>query len=514
MRQDCKVSKPPLSAIPFLAAFLTLALAPSAMEAQSITADGERLYLYAAADFGIDAESVTFAKDIAPILQRSCLNCHRPGGAAPMSFAEYEEVRPWAKAIKLRTAIRDRMGAMPPWYVEKDIGIQHYKQDPSLSDEELAKIQAWADNGAPLGDPADLPPSPDFSDADTWRIDPDFVVNSETITVGDNDPDWWGEIQSIPLPLEEDRYVKAVEVREVNDVPSSDAGGRATVGGRYIVHHMIWRTQVPGTREITSWPVHEVGRNPDLFDDNAGRLLKAGSEIASESIHLHSNGRKTTGHLEIGFELFPEGYEPKYQGGITALANGTDIDIRGDQAGQEIRAFTVVREPTKIISFEPHLHAPGERMCLEATWGFKTETLACVGYDHNWVRTYVFDNDYQPLIPPGAILQITGYMNNSETNPNVPDSRNWQGAGNRSVGNMFIDLGERVTMSEEQFVEEVKERVQTFGLTKNDYFIGCPLCLALVPTPGPKPSTMTDSGTDTPAPTQARAENTATPDNE
>jgi hypothetical protein len=206
-------------------------------------------------------------------------------------------------------------------------------------------------------------------------------------------------------------------------------------------------------------------------------------------MHLHSNGRTTKARLEIGFELFPEGYEPAYRGGITSLANGTDIDIEAGLDGQRLDAYTVVQRPTKIISFEPHLHAPGERMCLEAIWGFKAETLACVGYDHNWVRTYVFEEAYQPLIPTGAILHITGYMNNSETNPNVADPRNWQGAGNRSVANMFIDLGERVTMTEEQFVEEVRMRVAQHGLTKNDYFIGCPLCLALVETPPPTPTT-------------------------
>src|SRR3990170_3294580 len=88
---------------------------------------------------------VTFTKDIAPILQRSCQNCHRPDGVAPMSLITYEDVRPWARAIKTRTGIGPRAGVMPPWYIEKNIGIQHYKDDPSLSDEEIAKIAKWAD---------------------------------------------------------------------------------------------------------------------------------------------------------------------------------------------------------------------------------------------------------------------------------------------------------------------------------------------------------------------------------
>ena len=101
---------------------------------------------------------MTFSKDIAPILQRSCQQCHNPDGGAPMSLTTYEEVRPYARAIKQRTAMGPRAGVMPPWFVEKNIGIQRFKGDPSLSDEEIAKIAKWADSGAPRGNPADMPP--------------------------------------------------------------------------------------------------------------------------------------------------------------------------------------------------------------------------------------------------------------------------------------------------------------------------------------------------------------------
>ena len=135
-------------------------------------------------------------------------------------------------------------------------------------------------------------------------------------------------------------------------------------------------------------------------------------------------------------------------------------------------------QPTKIVTFEPHLHAPGERMCLEASWGYTVETLSCVGYDHNWVRGYAFEADHQPLLPKGTVLHIVGYMNNTDTNPNVPDSRNWQGSGNRSVTNMFIDLGMRVAMSEDEFFQEMADRRKNLNLGPNDHVIGCPLCLA------------------------------------
>ena len=113
--------------------------------------------LGSALNSGVGAQAVsgavTFTKDIAPILQRSCEKCHRTDGVAPMSFATYEEVRPWARAIKQRTGLGPKAGVMPPWYVEKNIGIQEFQNDPSLSDEEVAKIAKWADSGAPRGQP-------------------------------------------------------------------------------------------------------------------------------------------------------------------------------------------------------------------------------------------------------------------------------------------------------------------------------------------------------------------------
>lgn len=428
------------------------------------------------------ATDITFHKDIEPILQRSCQNCHRPAGVAPMSLVTYEEVAPFAGLIEYKTQLRDRAGAMPPWYMEKDIGIQEFKNDPSLSDEELAAISEWARNGTPKGDPADAPEPLVFDDSLKWTAgEPDLIVKTESVTMEGGSPDWWGDIPRVQIPLEEDRYVKSVEIVEVNDVPT-EGTGRATVGGRFIFHHMIWSTaelDENGNRvedSVTSWPVHEVGRNPDIFDPDAGRLLRAGSYVYSDSVHLHSNGIDTTGHLEIGFRFHPVGYEPKYDRALVGLGNGVDISIAGNQNNQELHAYSVLNQHTKIITFEPHLHAPGERMCLEAIWGYSVETLSCVGYDHNWVRGYPYEDHAAPILPKGTILHIVGYMNNTETNPNVPDPRNWQGSGNRSVTNMFIDLGIRVALSEEEFFEEMAKRREVLNLGPNDHVIGCPLC--------------------------------------
>ena len=314
-----------------------------------------------------------------------------------------------------------------------------------------------------------------------WTIGtPDLIVKMKDLTVKADAPDWWGEIPSAPTGLTEDRYVAALEIKEVNDIASKTAGAnRATVGGRYVVHHMIWSTDKGGGEGVnTPWPVHEVGRNSDTFDPRAGRLLRAGSSIVTDSVHLHSNGRDTTAHLEIGFKFHPDGYQPTLKPSQSrSLGNGVDISIRPMEASQQLHAYTVLQENTKITSFEPHLHAPGARMCIEAIWGYNIQTLTCAGYDHNWVRGYEYTDDSAPLLPKGTILHIIGFMDNSPSNKNVPDPRNWQGSGNRSVANMFIDLGQGVALSDAEFQQEMAKRRERLKLTKNDNVIGCPLCL-------------------------------------
>jgi hypothetical protein len=443
------------------------------------------------------AADVTYTKDVAPILQRSCENCHRANGVAPMSLSNYEQVRPWARAIKSRTGMGPRAGLMPPWYVEKNLGIQKFKDDVSLSDREIATIAKWVDNGAPRGNTADMPAPKSYDDS-KWHIGtPDFIVRTTDITVKAGAPDWWGEMPAVPIDIDDDHYVVALEMREVNNVDNQAGTATQTVGGRYIIHHMVWSTRVIGTaaeeanrsssvdESSTFWPVHEVGRNADFFDLRAVRLLKKGSTLDPSSVHLHSNGRDTTAHLEIGFKFAPKGVKPEFKrASQPQVGNGIDIDIRPMEANQQLHAYTVLSENVMIQSFEPHLHAPGVRMCLEAIWGFNIQTLNCVGYDHNWVRAYNYDDDAMPLLPKGTILHLTGYVDNSPSNKNVVDPRNWQGAGNRSVANMFNDIGARVALTDEQFLAEMARRRERLHWKKGELILGCPLCAIAPPVGG------------------------------
>jgi hypothetical protein len=412
---------------------------------------------------------VTYARDIAPILQRSCQSCHRPNSVAPMSLLTYEQVRPWAPLIKARTAIRDRMGTMPPWFIEKDIGIQGFRNDISLSDEEIALIAAWADAGAPLGNPADLPPPLQFAGANEWAIgEPDLVVDLNPHTMQANAPDWWGMIPPAPSGLTEDRYIAAMEVKEVSDIE----GG---TGGNFIFHHAILASVDPNGSTNPNWPVHEVGRNAEFFHPEAGRLLRAGSQFMVSGAHMNSNPVTTTAHLRIGFKFHPPGYSPTRR--ETLLTFGTsDIDLRPMTAGQQIQFEMTLPQNMKIVTFEPHMHAAGVRMCWEAVYRGRAETLNCAGYDHNWVKVYNYDDDSAPLLPRGTVLRVTGFFDVTPDNPNVIDPRNWGGLGHRSIDNMAIVFLPGIPLNEDEFQAEMALRRERLGLAPGQHVLGCPLC--------------------------------------
>ena len=423
---------------------------------------------------GAQTDDVTFTKDIAPILQRSCQSCHRPDSVAPMSLLTYEEVRPYARAIRQRTALGHRRGAMPPWFIEKELGIQKFKNDISLTDAQITTIAKWVDAGAPRGNPADLPPALVFADNDTWQIGtPDLIVTSPAVQMKAVSPDYWGALAAVATGLTEDRYVAALEIKEVND--SRNTPGRTTVGGLFVFHHAVMNVVggggLPGGG---AWPVHEVGRNADVFDTQAGKLLRAGSSIAFPSVHLHANGKDTTARLRVGFRFHPIGYKPSIQS--TLITIGTDdLDIPGGTTVTQ-SAYTTLSQPVNLTVFEPHMHSTGVRMCLEAINGSRVETLNCAGYDHNWVKTYAYEEDAAPLLPRGTILKVTGYFDNTAANRNVVDPRNWSGLGHRSIDNMLIMIAQGVNLTDEQFAQEVARRRMVLGLAEGQTAPGCPLC--------------------------------------
>jgi hypothetical protein len=413
------------------------------------------------------ARAVTFTKEIAPIVQRSCENCHRTNGVAPMALSTYEDVRPWAAAIKRRTSTRE----MPPWFIEKNIGIQKFKDDPSLSDDEINTIAAWVDSGAPRGNPADMPAARQYADGSGWSIGtPDLIVPSPVMTVKARAADWHGEVGPMPTGLTEDRYVQAVEFKEVRvEGPASKrVSGQTGDLSYFSIHHAgLHEVDQDGVIRTSSdglgggfYLVHELGDNPSIYPVDTGVLLKAGSAF-SYTMHTHAVGQDVRVRIDAAFKFHPKGWKPKYmQAGFVAMGQLRDeVDIPGNSDNVRFESFYRVPRPGILTTYEPHMHASGKRMCVEAIYpDGRSEMLNCAGYNHNWVKVYSYEDDVAPLLPAGTMLHVIGWYNNTPSNPRVVDPRNWKGWGNRSIDDMFHFTPRVTWLTEEQFKDKVAER--------------------------------------------------------
>jgi hypothetical protein len=163
-----------------------------------------------AAMFAAVPDEVTFTKDVAPIFERSCQNCHRDGSIAPMSLLTYQDARPWARSIKEKVVRRQ----MPPWHIDRNVGIDKFKDDPSLTADEITIISKWVDQGAPEGNAADMPAPRVFSDLDKWHIGkPDLIVTMpKPYKLKANGQDEYYDIDVDP-GFKEDMYVSAIETK-------------------------------------------------------------------------------------------------------------------------------------------------------------------------------------------------------------------------------------------------------------------------------------------------------------
>jgi len=396
--------------------------------------------------------SPTFSKDIAPILQRSCQSCHRPGEIAPMALTTYREVRPWARSIKTRVVKRD----MPPFHVDRTIGIQAFKDDPSLSDAEIALVSRWVDAGAPQGNPADLPPAATFAKTGDWQIgEPDLVIKFPAYDVAAAGPDLFGDLFA-PIAIDEDRYIQAIQTRS------------ATPQSHKVVHHALSYSVASPEGEQAAMDEGQFlveyasGKNAEVYPEGSGVLLQKGQR-ARLSYHLHSIGEATKAEVEIGIKLYPKGYVPKHIRWSRQLAQPTTpIDI---PAGTITRSdgYTILHKPARLLAFQPHMHNLGKRQCLEAiypTSGTRTQTemLNCADFNNNWHLTYNYDEAEQPLLPAGTILHNIQWHDNTAANPRAIDPKNWVGDGQRTIDEMgFFWIG-WVELTDQEYAEQLAAR--------------------------------------------------------
>ena len=413
----------------------------------------------------------TFTKDVAPIFQKKCESCHRPESIAPMSLQTYEEARPWARSIRDRVASRN----MPPWHIDPAVGIQHYKGDRSLNQTEIDTIVKWASNGAPKGDPKDMPAPSQWADGNDWNYakelggPPDLIIKSPKYTQKATAMDAWYK-PVVEVPLTEPRWVRAIEMRP------------GTIKGRKITHHalaylmqdekeavaqgLISPDNDSGAGLFMEWAVNKQG---EMMRENTGKLMLPGSRIRWD-IHYSAAGEDVTDEVQLGIYFYPKGVTPKYRT-MLSLYSGIQGGNRSlDIAPNTINVtqnFHVMRRAGRVENFQPHMHLRGKAQMLEAILpNGQQMVLGHVNrFEFNWMNNYVFEDDYAPLLPKGTILKITSWHDNTAANKNNPDPNQWVGWGDRTVDEM-AHLWINITyMGDDDFNKEVEARKARMATT-------------------------------------------------
>ncbi len=424
--------------------------------------------------------TVTFTKDVAPILQAKCQDCHQPGSIAPMSLMTYEETRPWVRDIRERVSERE----MPPWHIDKSVGIQKFKNDFSLSDAQIATIVKWVDEGAPKGDPADMPPPKKMPDPNQWKgvIDglgqPDLVLTSPSWTEPPVHQDvWWRPEQ--PIPITEPRWVRAVEIRP------------ATTPGRRIFHHIIAYRELnadeadqvnTGTGgggrnlalvdalvnrrpQLMEWA---IGKTYDLYRAGTGKRIEPGEKISWE-MHIHAVGEQITSAAQIAIWFYPKGQEPSketYLVGFQAVGDRTPgssgLDIRPNSISMS-EGFTTLTKNAILENFQPHMHLRGKAMELEAILpNGQHQVVSFVrNFNFNWMTNYVYADDAAPAFPKGTIIHVTAWYDNTAGNRNNPDPNQWVGYGNRTVDEMGHAWVNVTYLTDQEYAAWLKKHSKT-----------------------------------------------------
>ena len=348
------------------------------------------------------AQTPTFAKDVAPIFYSKCVECHRPTMFAPMSLVKYDDARPWAKSIRNRVSAR----TMPPWGADPAHGV--FKNDPRLSDKEIATILAWVDAGAPKGSDNDLPAVPEFVDG--WTIGkPDAVFEmKEPFQIPATGVVEYQYIR-IPTGITEDKWLAAIEIK-----PEARAQ----------VHHVIAFTVPAGS------PLNEAGAlgpgniggvTPNkpgvIFDPGVGRMLNGNSDIVLQ-MHYTTNGKATTDRTQVGLRFLKEPPSMVQRGGSVIQPR---FVIPAGDPNAEVRGSRVLPADTILTSLTPHMHLRGKDMTYTAKYpDGRTEVLLSVPkYDFNWQITYQLKEAKR--MPKGTEIEVVAHFDNSPQNKFNPD---------------------------------------------------------------------------------------------
>jgi len=407
--------------------------------------------------------AITFTKDVAPLLQQKCQVCHQPDSIGPMPLLTYEDAREYAEKIKRKVSQR----LMPPWHIDRTIGIQEFKNDRGLTDEQIATLVAWVDGGTPLGDPKDMPPPAKFPDPLGWQFAkqfgaPDLVIKSDPYTLAAHTQDKWFRPVS-ETGLTEARWVRAIEIK-----PS-------TLAGRRTVHHVLAsleQKEADGVEGLAH-SAHDVqttaglfmewavGKTGQIFPKDAGKLMLPGSRIRWE-IHMFAVGEEIKNNqVELGIYFYPKGTVPAHRTVLRMfdVSRGSQLDIPPGEVAMS-QNYYVLQAPARMENFQPHMHMRGKSMSVEAVYpDGRKEVLSAVNrFQWQWHINYVYADHAAPLLPKGTVLVFTSWHDNTAKNPNNPDPRQWVGWGDRTVDEMAHAWVDVTYFEPEEFDRLVAER--------------------------------------------------------
>ena len=371
----------------------------------------------------------TFYKDVLPVLQKNCQTCHRPGEAAPMAFLNYDETRPWAKAIK--TAVVTKK--MPPWYADPHYG--KFANDRTLSQSEIDTLISWTDTGAKAGDPKDAPKQIDWVEG--WRIGkPDVVLSMQAAFEVPASGTIDYQYIVIPTGFTEDKYVQLAEARP---------------GDRTLVHHIIafirepgnpWlREAKPGEPFSPRSQAKEAAREgqqknerrgggfgdflagyapgtvPNIMKPGQAKLVKAGSDIVLQ-MHYTANGKAGSDISKVGI-IFAK--EKPAQRVLTLAAGNEGFEIPPGDSNYEVDSKITLQDDSTLISMLPHMHFRGKSFEYRVVYptGEKETLLSVPHYDFNWQLEY--DLAQPKVLPKGTTIECTAHYDNSPNNPYNPD---------------------------------------------------------------------------------------------
>ncbi len=358
----------------------------------------------------------TYCKDVAPILQKNCQECHRPGQVGPFALETYDQAR--KRASDIAAVVEDR--AMPPWKADPHVGVK-FKNVRTLSEQEIATVVAWSEADAPEGNRADLPPNPKFPE--DWQFGtPDLVIDiGADFTVPAHGDDIY-RCFVVPTHLDKDQYVSAVEYRP---------------GNRRVVHHILAFVDTSGkARErdqaepgpgYTCFggpgePIHgglggwAPGNQASFLPDGIGRSLPKESDVIVQ-VHYHPQGKAETDRSRIGLYFSKKPVKQAIHWGFVI---NPGLELPPGQSNIEIKGAWEVPVDVTAHSVLPHMHLLGRDMQISVKFpdGRIQDLIKVPDWDFNWQYTYEFE---KPLdIPKGSLVYLVSHYDNSAANPRNP----------------------------------------------------------------------------------------------